>query len=560
MMSVDVLEKQQTSLFENNANYKLFKYAVVVSDTKGNLYVKDGDHRCDTKEQAMAYAAGETTGKIRGILLEDDILGVWDMTEHAKTLGKDPSLDVDASRGYDDVIRDSMPLRKKFFRNFMGKSSLELHPIPKDYIKKEGDNWRDLLAYEWNLAHKELLEDNDIDKEVYKSRPYLDESFAKTEGSQEVYKFLLAAATGAGKETSTLALLIHIQDQKQYNNKKLNVAVATIPSTTSELFNELATVAGMNVGDYGFVDFSRIKPYITEQWYKTYYSTCSKYAKLYIRTNATIVKTVAEIPATHEDGVVPVLFGSFHDLAQKADESKINARYNGLEKRIGTLAIGEAHQMLSNADNKMWKNLDKAFGKQCFKLFITGTPYDFIYGNAAAEFFGVDQRALFTRNDLYKDKRTTPNSHYIEYPDFNFYGINVKDVVEQLKKDYRWEGDENGFTFNKLFTCDPEKKQFVYEKTILWLFKRMFGMDAFSESGDPLSIYNAPGLCDVAKRHGMIALPTGNDKAGAKDYIPALKNLLVEHGVFPGEVFDAYEDDLGDRKDDIANEIGRAHV
>ena len=550
------LEKQQTSLFADNANFRMWKYAVIVSDTKGNLYVKDGDHRCETKQEALAYAAGETTGKIRGVLLEDDILGVWDMTDHAKTLGKDPSVDVDASKGYDNVIRSNMPLRKKEYKNFMGKRSLELHPIPKDYIKKEGDNWRELLAYEWDLAHKELLGNNDIDKEVYKSRPYLDESFAKTSGSQEVYKFLLAAATGAGKETSTLALLIHIQDQKQYNNKKLNVAVATIPSTTSELFNELGTVAGMNVGDYGFVDYSRIKPYITEQWYKTYYSTCSNYAKLYIRKYATIVKTVAEIPATHEDGVVPVLFGSFHDLALKSNEGKIDSRYKGLEKRIGTLAIGEAHQMLSNADNKMWKNLNKVFGKKCFKLFITGTPYDFIYGNAAAEFFGVDQRALFTRNDLYKDKRNNPNSHYSEYPDFNFYGINVKDVVEQLKQDYRWEGDENGFTFNKLFTYNPDKKQFVYEKTILWLFERMFGMDAFSESGDPLSIYNAPGLCDVAKRHGMIALPVGNANASAEVYINALKNLLVEHGVFPGDIFCAYKDDLGQRKDDIANAKG----
>ena len=99
------------------------------------------------------------------------------------------------------------------------------------------------------------------------------------------------------------------------------------------------------------------------EWYKTYYSTCSKYAKLYIRKYATIVKTVAEIPATHEGGVVPVLFGSFHDLALKLNEGKIDSRYKGLEKRIGTLAIGEAHQMLSNADNKMWKNLNRVFGK-----------------------------------------------------------------------------------------------------------------------------------------------------------------------------------------------------
>ena len=561
-MSVDVLEKQQTSLFAINANHRLWVYAVLVGITdiktgKTYYYVKFGDTRQNNEEDARKYAYSETVGKLRGLMGKNiHVLTVADVTDIAISFDPkyDPTLTEENYRkGFDNRMRPFMPGKAGQEVNEYNGSSNELHLMDNE----EGTLTYERCEYLWKTAIATYKNGGtEIEKEVYESRPYLDESFAKTEGSQEVYKFLLAAATGAGKETSTLALLIHIQDQKQYNNKKLNVAVATIPSTTSELFNELATVKGMNVGDYGFVDFSRIKPYITAQWYKGYEKDCSEPARDYIRKNATIVKTVAEIPATHEDGVVPVLFGSFHDLAQKADESKINARYKGLEKRIGTLAIGEAHQMLSNADNKMWKNLNNVFGKKCFKLFITGTPYDFIYGNAAAEFFGVDQRALFTRNDLYKDKRTNPNSHYLEYPDFNFYGINVSDVVEQLKEDYRWEGDENGFTFNKLFTYNPEKKQFIYEKTILWLFKRMFGMDAFSESGDPLSIYNAPGLCDVAKRHGMIALPVGNANASAKVYINALKHLLVEHGVFPGDIFCAYKDDLGQRKDDIANAKG----
>lgn len=143
----------------DNKQKRLWKYAVIVSDTKGNLYVKDGDHRCETQEDVIAYAAGETTGKIRGLLFEDDILGVWDMTDHAKTIGKDPTVDVDASRGYDDEIRDNMPLKRKFFKNFMGKRSLELHPISEDYIKNGGDNWRKLLAHEWDLSHRNLLED-----------------------------------------------------------------------------------------------------------------------------------------------------------------------------------------------------------------------------------------------------------------------------------------------------------------------------------------------------------------------------------------------------------------
>lgn len=540
------------SLFASNANYRLWKYAVIVSDTSGNLYVKDGDTRCDTYDEAINYAASETIGKSRGLMRENDILGVWDMTTHAKTIGKDPTVDVDASRGYDDDIRDMMPLKRRLVKNFRGQNSLELHPIPKDML--EDPNWRSLLSTLWDIKHKEILNGGvPLDLKKYRARDYLVESFDKVEF---VNKFLLAAATGAGKETSTLALLVHIHDIKKYNNRTLNVAVATIPSTVSELMNELATVNGMQVDGYGFVDYSRIEVYIMRQWYNSYNKDCSVEAKIMMSNRATIVDSVSDIPALHKPGVVPVLFGSYHDLAQKSQD-KLNSRYDGLEKRIGTLSIGEAHQMLSTANNKMWKNLESAFGKKSFKLFVTGTPYDFIYGSVAAEFFSVEERALFTRNDLYRDKRTNPTSDFLLYPDFNYYGIDVDDIVAKLKQDPNWKNDAEGFTYSKLFNYNPDAKKFTYERTILWLFKRMFGSTAFDENGDQLSIYNAPELCDKAKQHIMVALPIGNKNASAEVYIGALKTLLLKHGIFEGDMFDAYLDGLGDRKDDIKNATGR---
>jgi hypothetical protein len=540
------------SLFASNTNYRLWKYAVIVSDTNGNLYVKDGDTRWNTKDEALDYAASETIGKSRGLMIEEDILGVWDMTLHAKTLGKDPSIDVDASRGYDDDIRDMMPLKRRLVKNFRGQNSLELHPIPKDML--EDPNWRSLLAFMWDNKHREILNGGvPLNLAKYTARDYLVESFDKV---SDVSKFLLAAATGAGKETSTLALLVYLHDVKNYNTKTLNVAVATIPSTVSELMNELANVEGMQVDGYGFVDYSRIKVYIMRQWYNGYKKDCSPKAKTMMAGRATIVDSVSDIPATHKIGVVPVLFGSYHDLAQKSGD-KLNSRYDGLEKRIGTLSIGEAHQMLSTADNKMWKSLEAAFGKKCFKLFVTGTPYDFIYGSVAAEFFSVEERALFTRNDLYRDKRTNPKSDFLEYPNFNYYGIDVTDIVEKLKEDPNWKDDAEGFTYSKLFNYNAEAKKFTYEKTILWLFKRMFGSTAFDENGDPLSIYNAPKLCEKAKQHIMVALPVGSKSASAKVYIGALKALLIKHGTFEGEIFEVYEDDLGTRKDDISTAQSR---
>ena len=540
------------SLFANNAHYRLWKYAVIVSDTDNNLYIKDGDTRCDTYDEAIDYAASETIGKSRGLMREHDVLGVWDMTTHAKTIGKDPAIDVDASRGYDDDIRDMMPLKRRLVKNFRGQNSLELHPIPKDML--EDPNWRSLLAFMWDSKHQEILNGGiPLDLVKYTARNYLVESFDKVNSAD---KFLLAAATGAGKETSTLALLVYLHDIKKYNTKTLSVAVATIPSTVSELMNELATVSGMEVPGYGLVDYARIKVYIMRQWYNAYKADCSNLAKIMMSARATIVDSVSDIPATHKAGVVPVLFGSYHDLAQKSND-KLNSRYAGLEKRIGTLSIGEAHQMLSTADNKMWTNLELAFGKKCFKLFVTGTPYDFIYGNAAAEFFSIEERALFTRNDLYRDKRTDPKSDFLLYPNFNYYGIDVADIVEKLKEDPNWKDDAEGFTYPKLFNYNAEAKKFTYEKTILWLFKRMFGSNAFNENGDPLSIYNAPELCEKAKQHIMVALPIGNKNASAEVYIGALKALLIKHGVFEGDIFDAYLDGLGDRKDDIKNAAGR---
>jgi 16S rRNA G966 N2-methylase RsmD len=547
----------EQTLFATNTTHRLWKYAVIVSDTDGNLYVKDGDTRQNTREEALDYAASETTGKARGLIKEIDILGVWDMTDDA--IRRNPAYDptqteVDYKRGYDNEIRGLMPLKRKRIENFRGQNSLELHPIPKDMLKDP--NWREVLSYEWGLAHDGIANGGHAPSlNKYFAREYLVESFTKTTQA-DTNKFLLAAATGAGKETSTLALLVHLHDVKGYDNKRLNVAVATIPSTVSELMHELATVSGMEVDGYGFVDFSRIEVYIMKQWWDARKNDCSVQAKHMVSSRAKIVNTIKDIPKTHASGVVPVLFGGYHDIAQKSGD-KLNTRYAGLEKRIGTLSIGEAHQLLSNADNKMWANLDDMYGAKCFKLFVTGTPYDFIYGNVAAEFFTADERALFTRNDLYRDKRVNPNSDFSAYPNFNYYGIDIEDVIAKLKEDPNWKDDAEGFTWAKLFTYDSTTKKFTYERTVLWLFKRMFGSNAFDENGDPLSVYNAPDLCDKAKQHIMVALPIGNKNASAETYIGALKSLLIQHGVFEGSVFDAYEDGLGDRKDDIAASAGR---
>lgn len=533
---------------------KLWTYAVIFK-LDDVVYIKYGDHRAVTRDEVIKYALDETMAKIRGVLtVKDNLLGVWDMTEHAISVDPmyDPNITDDSicRKGYDNYIRNLMPTKKKYYVNDVNGRSLELHPVPVSYINSN-PNWRTDIVKEWDLTHI-MIQDGSYTPtlKMYSAREYLIDSFNKISNTD---KHLLAAATGAGKEASTLALLIQIHKVKNFSNNKLNVAVATIPSTISELLNELATVSGITVGEYGFVDFSQIKIYLTKQWYESYIVNCNYETRQMVSSKAVIIDNVSDIPKYHEDGVVPVLFGSYHDVAQKSGNN-LHARYEGLSERIGTFSIGEAHQMLSNANNIMWKQLNHSFAN-CFKLFITGTPYDFIYGNSAAEHFSKHERSLFTRNDLYKDKRTNSNSDFINYPDFNFYGIDVKEITTNLKTNDNWKSDSEGFTWTKLFTFDEVNKKFKYEKTILWLFTRMFGSSAFDENGDRLSIYNAPGLCDQAKQHIMVALPAGRKKASAKVYINELKKLLTRHGVFQGVIFDAYDDNLGERKNEIANSL-----
>jgi hypothetical protein len=551
-------------LFSGTARYRVWTYAILFSVTDPNTgittwYIKYGDHRCETVREVEEYLSSETVGKFRGTISAKNVIGIWDMTEDAvkRDYRYDPTLtDENYKRGYDNAIRDLMPLKKNYEVNHVGQRSLELHKVPDQYLIDYPDGeWVNVLRREWADAHQKILNGEVVigPQKIYDARDYLERSLNKI---ANVNKFLLAGATGSGKETSTLALLVQLHVIKQFNNRVLHVAVATIPSTISELMNELATVKGMNTINAGYIDFSRIKIYITEQWFNTYRKDCSTEAQMMLLSKATIVKKVSDIPTIHEDEIVPVLFGSYHDLALKSND-KMNNRYAGLSNRIGVLSIGEAHQMLGRADNKMWKNLASVFGSRSFKLFVTGTPYDFIYGNAAAEYFPTEERELFTRNDLYADKRNNPDSFYKEYPDFNYYGINVEEIVNCLRSDPNWVDDAEGFTWQKFFTFERNTNKFKYEQSVLWLFKRMFGSNAFNENGDPLSIYNAPNLCEKAKQHILCALPIGSNGVSAQEYIGELKNLIISHGIFQGEVFDAYQDGLGDRKDDIAAAIGR---
>jgi len=548
---------EQVEALSPTRDYKLWVYAIIIF-LRGKTFVKFGDHRCVTKEEAEQYAYAETVGKLRGLVGSEDIKLILceDVTKEAIAMDKDfdPTLSeiIDGKivpkyrKSFDDRMRPFMPGKMGTITNELGGLSRELHLVEHG---KELDyhifEWKDKFDT-WKNGGKELP------KKVYNARPYLVDAFEKQ--LADIRQFLLGAATGAGKETSTLALIIHLHDIKKFGKKKIHMAVATIPSTVSELLQELVEVGAMNVDGHGVIDFTRIVPYVTKQWYMVQYNNCKPAVQMFLDSDkVTIVNNVSDIPNEHYGNQVPILFGGWHDLALKSN-TKFDKRYKGLAERIGVLSIGEAHQMLGKEDNKMWKAIKKNFG-HAFLMPVTGTPYDLIYSGTAAMFFEKNERTLFTRSQIYKDIRDNPDSDYKDFPEYNFYKIDVKDIINELRKDPNWKDDVNGFTWPKFYEWDSDNEKFKYEDAIVWYFKRMFGMNAFGH--DQLSIHNAKDLCAEAMKHIIVALPVGTKEAPIEKRLPVLKNLLEASGAVGNyTLFDVYDTDLGKIKEEIANSSG----
>jgi len=494
-----------------------------------------------TREDAIKYAINNTAGKLRGVLTEKNIIFCVDMTDQAKKVGM-----LHENSKFDDFIRPHFPNWNGVITNKFGGSSQELlefdaSEIDEDEIKKQ------LLETITRLSNQELIKPSVI----YTARPYLrpllSDDFMSDKG-------LIGGCPGSGKETSTLTTIIHFHDRwwgTKFNETKLHVAVATVPSTTMELIKELSSVRGM-VNELNFYDYFRIKPYMVRDYEKSYYPILNTEQRVWFRQNVTVVDDVLDIPTYHPKEVVPVLFGSFHDIgmANKHDKiTKLKPKYRGLESRIGILSIGEAHKFLSRSDNKMWSHINSL--KREFLILITGTPYDYIFNEEEQLYFKPEERVLFTWLDLIREKYKNPNGPFGKYPDTNYYGLpNLKDVIDELKRNVKWESDMNLLTYRKLFTTFDDNGEFTYKDGILFLFKRLFGrnVDTFSNQEEGLSINAAPKLCDLAKRHIIIALPSGQNGHGVGEYVPKLKKILEDSGILSEyKLIEVYEDgDVGD--------------
>jgi len=307
----------------------------------------------------------------------------------------------------------------------------------------------------------------------------------------------------------------------------------------------------MKMGDGSFIEFSRIKPYCLEKFANSYQNKLTPTAFKWFKENVEIVKNASDIPKkTAGTNEVTVLFGSFIHLGRQA---KPTGDYNNLGSRIGILSVGEGHQFLSSGNNKLWNDIKENF-KYKFLFLITGTPYDFIFNEAGHLYFSPEERTLFTRNDLYKAKEDGEEA-FKQYPKLNYYKLDTQGVIEEMKKDPRWEDDKHGFTWEKFLKYDTKEDKFNYEQLIIQFFNRLLFVDDFSGEPDNLSIENAPELSDYAKKHIIVALPVGGGGVGVATYIPKLVELLTNGKGFFGnyKAFQVYDekDSLSDLKEHI---------
>lgn len=549
-LTIESLPKYGKTNYNMLDNKRLWIYGVLYQFNGKWVAKAPGQHVCVTKDEAIKYAVNSTLAKGRGLLNTNNVIFCVDMTEQAIDAGYSSKNHYDK---FDDFIRPLFPNYKGTIKNDVGGASRELL-VEFDENETREDIELKLVSKMEEISKQVLINPS----KIYSMRRYMDSLMDEGYSSD---KSLIAGCTGSGKETSNLTLLIHRHDKMLKENKidetSLHVGVATVPSTIMELIKELTEVKGMTDEITGkFYDYSRFELYMVEKFTKSYYPILTRRQKIWFKHNVNVVDTVGDIPPTHTKEQVPLLLGSFHDLGlteRKGKDfgKKLKSIYVGLDERIGILSIGEAHKFLSNPSNKMWSNINEL--KRKHLILVTGTPYDYIFNEDNQLYFSPEETALFTWDDLCREKILDPDGPYGQYPDMNYYGLpDIKETLVRLKADGKWEDDVNGWTWKKLFTTMDKNENFLYGDALVYIFERILGRSiGFDSKVEGLSIHSAPELCDEAKRHIIMRLPSGQNNVGVSDYIPKLMKLLEDNGVASDrDIIEVYEDgDVGKIKE-----------
>ena len=557
----------QNTLFPNDGK-RLFLYGTLYyhPHKEGWFVAKaPGQTVKHSKEDVEQYILNNTIGKLRGLDSKDGIIFIEDVTELAEKYNFTADNDY---KDFDDFVRKDFPNFEGRIINAVGGGSDEVLEFDGTEYTKDEIKYKILEAVE-KVTNRPVI----VPYKTYNSRNYFDNIITKLSDFEtiqstvtnsdvdlkELNRFLLGACTGSGKETSTLSLILFLHDKLYRQNKidknTLHLAIATIPDTGLELIEELSSVSGMqSVKHDMFFDYERYVVYVIESYHNTYFSQLSNTARLWARKNVKVVKSISDIPIHSDSNTVPIVIGSFHDVGL-TDSGNLKKKYATLETRIGVLSIGEAHQLMSNDNNKMWTNINNLNRK--FLLLVTGTPYDYIFNSERQLYFADNEREMYTYTHLMRDKRENKDSAYKLYPDILYYGMSIGHFIQKMKeegvKTGKWEGDEHAFTEKKLLTTFDENGDFLYKDAIVFMFQSMFGtaaaFDGFTGKPVGININTAPNLCDYAKRHTLVALPTGKDGVSVDNYIPKLVKLLRDSGKFNDyKLLSPYGDDFSEIK------------
>lgn len=512
---------------------RLYIYgALFFHPTKKGWYLAKapGQTIASSIQEAKKYIADNTIGKLRGVVSDKNIIFCVDMTDIATA--NRFSADTNYAK-FDDFIRNHFPNWNGSITNEFGGSSNELLEFDGTNLD-ENDIKLQLLEAVKKVSTQDLINPSTI----YKTRSWY-KNLLENIKIQKLVKACLAGCTGSGKEVATLEIILTKHDvgieSGEFNKNIFHIHMATIPTTALEPIKELSSVKGTENSD-----FTRFKVYVLDRFAKAYFKELEQDVLVWAKQNVKVISGTHEIPEIIGNEI-PLLIGSYVDLGLKGKETfLLNKSYRGLYKRVGIFSIGEAHKFLANANNRLWNNVKK-LGK--FLLCVTATPYDFIFNESGHIYFNTNELALFTKTDLYKLKKAG-NPEYQKFPDQLFYALDgLKFAVDYLKQNPKWKKDANGMTYKKLFTI--ENKKFKYEAAILHMFRRLFNRDInpFTGQIDGISILNAKHLSDVAKRHIIFALPTGDKDNSVSDYIPMLCKLLQSENIIPDyKIMEVYDE------------------
>ena len=196
----------------------------------------------------------------------------------------------------------------------------------------------------------------------------------------------------------------------------------------------------------------------------------------------------------------------WNERSVDVDTSVLRQKYQSLNGVVDFWVRDERHSQYNAAitSNKLELLRAKSY------MDLTATPYNCVYK--------YDLNQMVVRNLAWG----LTHREFTLLPELSIDAISVSigSVSDKIAKLFTVE---EGFDPRKLFARD--NGEFVLEQEIITIMEKFY-TSTLSRSKNPLSISNDTWLSSVAKRCGMVVLPSGSSGDSASAYIPALAEIL----------------------------------